>query len=342
MMSRRLFAATAAVALMLSGCGGPGAKEEGPTIAAPSPSPSPSPSPTGTAAPLTGELVDEEALQRPALSVKVENTAKARPQAGLEDADIVFEQLVEGGVTRFFAVFQSEVPEQVGPVRSARLVDASLLPGFGGIFLYSGARDDVQAAISGTALLLTEGAEGVYRQSGRSAPSNLFADGATVYETARERDAELGPPPPWFTFDEAVPDGGVAGEAIDVSMSASVTTGWAYSAEDGGYLRSQGGTPQTTVSEEPVVAANVVVLGVGTFEGGCCDTAGSPYVVTDTVDTGRAIVLRDGQWFEAEWSRASEQEPISLTRDGQPLPLRPGATWVNLAPAERLPAAPTG
>ena len=109
--------------------------------------------------------------------VKIENTAKARPQAGLEDADIVFEELVEGGVTRFFAVFQSEVPAQVGPVRSARLVDATLLPPFDGIFLYSGGRDDVQAAIAGTAVRVTEGAAGVYRQSGRSAPSNLFADG---------------------------------------------------------------------------------------------------------------------------------------------------------------------
>ena len=341
MTIRRLFAATSVVALLLTGCGGPGAKESGPAIAAPSPSPSPTGSPTGPPAPLTGEAVDEEVAQRAALSVKIENTAKARPQAGLESADIVFEQLVEGGVTRFFAVFQSEVPEQVGPIRSARLVDASLLPAFDGILLYSGARDDVQAAIGSTALLLTEGAEGVYRQPGRSAPSNLFADGAAVYEAARERDAELGPPPAWFTFDEEVPDGGVDGRSIDVPMSAQVSTGWVYSPEEGGYLRSQDGTAQTTVSEEPVVAANVVVLGVGTFEGGCCDTAGSPYVVTDTVDTGRAIVLRDGAWFEAEWSRTSEEEPISLTRDGQPLPLRPGSTWVQLAPSARLPEAPS-
>jgi hypothetical protein len=88
------------------------------------------------------------------------------------------------------------------------------------------------------------------------------------------------------------------------------------------------------------VAANVVVLGVGTFTGGCCDTAGSPYVVTDTVDTGRAIVLRDGVWIEAQWSRPSEAAAVQLTADGQPVALRPGPTWLHLTPDARLPEVP--
>lgn len=346
MTPSRLLAAAAAMAVLVAGCGGGDTtKVAASALPRPSPSPSPSPSPTapaGPPAPLTGVPTAEEQLQRPALAVKVENTAKARPQAGLEVADIVIEQLVEGGVTRFFAVFHSQVPAQVGPVRSARLVDATLLPAFDGILLYSGARDDVEAAIAGTAVRITEGAAGVYRQSGRSAPSNLFADGPPVYETALERDPDLGPPQPWFAFAEEVPDGGLTGRLIDISMSAQVTTSWAFSEEDGGYLRSQNGSGQTTVSEDPVVAANVVVLGVGTFEGGCCDTAGSPYVVTDTVATGRAIVLRDGEWFEAEWSRASAAAPVELTRDGQPLPLAPGPTWIHLTPNGRLPEVPAG
>ena len=82
-----------------------------------------------------------------------------------------------------------------------------------------------------------------------------------------------------------MPDGGAEGSSIDISMSSAVTTELGLLAEEEGYLRSQGGTPQTTVSEDPVVAANVVVLGVGTYQGGCCDTAGSPYVVTETVAT---------------------------------------------------------
>ena len=342
---RPLAAATVAL-LLLTACGAdpevapsPSPSPSPTASATPSPSPSPSPSVAPTA-PLTGEAVDEAATTRPALVAKIENTAKARPQAGLEVADIVFEQLVEGGITRFFAVFQSEVPEQVGPIRSARLVDATLLPAFDGIFLYSGGRDDVQAAIAGTAVRISEGAEGVYRQSGRSAPSNLFADGPAVYETAAERADDLGPPPPWFTFGDQVPDIGTDGTEIDISMSSAVTTSWVYDAGLGGYLRSQGGTEQTTVSGDPVVAANVVVLGVGTFQGGCCDTAGSPYVVTDTVDTGRAIVLRDGEWFEAEWSRASESAAVRLSVGGQPLPLAPGPTWVHLTPSARLPAVP--
>lgn len=345
MTTRRILTVLSAAAVLLAACGSdpaPAPTASPSPLPSPSPSPSPSPTPSGDQAPLTGEVVEAADVTRPALSVKVENTAKARPQAGLEVADIVFEQLVEGGVTRFFAVFQSEVPDQVGPVRSARLVDATLLPAFDGILLYSGAREDVEAAIAGTAVRITEGDAGVYRQSGRSAPSNLFADGPEVYDTALERQPELGPPAPWFSFASDVPSGGTDGASIDISMSPAVTTGWEWSPDDGGYLRTQDGAPQTTVSGDPVVAANVVVLGVGTFQGGCCDTAGSPYVVTDTVDSGRAIVLRDGEWFEAEWFRPSEQAPLELTRDGQALPLRPGATWIHLTPDERLPDEPVG
>lgn len=339
----RALAAAATGLVLLAACSSDPAPAPSPAPSpSPSPSPAPSPTPEGNAAPLTGELVDELVLDRPALAVKIENTAKARPQAGLETADIVIEELVEGGVTRFFAVFQSEVPEEVGPIRSARLVDATLLPAFDGILLYSGGRPDVEASIAGTAVLMTEGDGGVYRQSGRSAPSNLFAEGQAVYDAARERAGdELGPPPPWFTFDgNAVPAGGTSGRAIDISMSTQSVTNWVFSAEEGGYLRSQNGSAQTTVSDDPVVAANVVVMGVDTYEGGCCDTAGSPYVVSKTVGTGRAIVLRDGEWFEAEWTREDPDSPLALTADGEPLPLKPGATWIHLTPNDRLPDAP--
>jgi hypothetical protein len=288
---------------------------------------------------LTGELVDDKVLERPALAVKIENTAKARPQAGLETADIVIEELVEGGITRFFAVFQSEVPELIGPIRSARLVDATLLPAFDGVLLYSGGRSDVEAAISGTAVRLTEGAPGVFRDSSRRAPSNLFARGEDVYATALERDPDLGPPPAWFTFDEEVPSGGEDGATIEISMSTQAVAGWTYDASLGGYLRDQNGTAQPTASEDPVVAANVVALGVESYQGGCCDTAGSPYIVSRTTGQGRAIVLRDGRRYEAEWTRARAEDPFLLLVNGQPFSLAPGASWLHLASNSRLPDA---
>lgn len=346
---RRALALTL-TALLLAACKGDQEVDRvapTPLPAPTSPSPSPSPTPIGPPAVLTGVPVPAADADRPALAVKIENTAKARPQAGLEDADLVIEAQVEGGITRFLAVFQSTLPAEIGPIRSARLVDATLLPALDGLFLFSGGRSDVKAAVGGTALLLPDGTEGTYRSSGRSAPSNLMADPVRVYAAAAERDPDVGPPPTWWTFDEEVPDGArdcadgsCDGTSIDVSMSAQNTSGWRYDAAEGVYRREQNGTPQPTASGDPVGAANVVVIGSQLSRGGCCDTSGSPFVVIQTTGEGRAVVLRDGEWYEAMWSRASSEAPFEITVDGQPLPFKPGPTWLHLTPAERLPAAP--
>jgi hypothetical protein len=342
-----LFAVSAVLAVvLLRACSGDPAPEPSPTATATAvlaPTPTPTPSPTGPLAPLTGEVVSADAAARPALAVKIENTAKARPQAGLEVADLVFEELVEGGITRFFAVFQSDVPAQIGPIRSARLVDADLLPAFSGIFLYSGGRDDVEASIRGAATRLTEGDSGVYRQSGRRAPSNLFADGVPVYSEAMKRTPELTAPAPMFEFSTDVPAGACAscdGSAIDASMSNQVTSAWTYEIAAGLYRLAPNGTRQPTVSGDDVGAANVILMGVELGTGGCCDTAGSPYVTTRTTGSGRAVVLRDGQWFETVWSRASASDGWSFAIDGATMALKPGATWIHLIPSSRLPASP--
>ena len=312
----------------------------------PSPSPTPSPEPTGPLAPLTGLVVDEEDAARPALAAKVENTRAAQPQAGLEVADLVIEELVEGGITRFMAVFQSTVPEQVGPVRSARLVDADLLPAFDGGLLYSGGRSDVEAAIGGGAVRITEGDPGVYRAGDRRAPHNLFAEGPAVYETLLDRAPELEAPPSGFVFADEPPAGACEecdGTQLDVRFSPAATTGWAWDAGAGVYRRSQNGTDQPTASGEPVGAANVVVVEVSTYNGGCCDTAGSPYVVSRTTGEGRAVVLRDGRWYEATWVRPGAESPWRLeTADGQDLALAPGPTWLLLVPSAGMPATGGG
>lgn len=316
------------------------------------PSPSPSPEPTGPPAPLTGlPLLGDDAedvLARPAIVTKVENTTAAWPQAGLEDADIVIEELVEGGVTRFVALFQSTLPSSVGPIRSARLVDADLLPWLQGVLLYSGARPEVESAVRRAApRLVTEGDTGVFRTADRSRPHNLFADVDAVLAGVDTTD--LGPPESGLVFDEDVPAGArdcSAPEALcdgadaTVVMSTVYRTGWTYDEADGVYRRTQNGTPQPTASGTPVGAANVVILGVPVGPGGCCDAAGSRYTSTTTTGEGRAIVLRDGEWFEAMWTRTAVTEPFLLSRGGTLLPLRPGTTWLHLTPAGNLPSAP--
>ena len=354
----RLPAIALVAALALTACGGedPGAaadRDPDPAPAAtatqvddPEPSPEPSPSPTGPFAPLTGLETTAAAAARPPVVAKIENTNAAQPQAGLEDADLVFEELVEGGVTRFFAVFHSTLPGNVGPIRSARLVDAALLPWLDGVLLYSGARDEVQAAISRSgADLVIEGEPGFYRDRSRRAPHNLFVDAAAALDGV-DRD-DLAPPRWVVPFDAEPPAGerdcdspaaGCDGASLDVAMSRVYTSGWAYDPADGVYRRSQNGRVQPTASGEPIGAANVVVLGVPVGAGGCCDSAGSRYVATTTTGDGRAIVLRDGRWYEATWRREAVTDPLELLLDGQPMALAPGSTWVHLAPSGNLPA----
>ncbi len=306
----------------------------------PTPTPTPTPDPV---APLTGLPMDPDDVDRPAVVAKVENSSRARPQAGLEVADLVIEELVEGGVTRFFAVFHSVVPEDVGPIRSARLVDAELLPALEGAFVYSGGRPDVEASLIGTAVLLTEGDPGVYRTPDRVRPHDLFADGEEVLAEVGERDDTLGAPPSGFVFSDAPPTGACAacdGEAIDIEMSGVATAGWTYDDDAGLYRRDQDGVEQTTASGDPVGAANVVALEVTTFQGGCCDSAGTPYVVTRTTGEGRAVVLRDGRWYEARWERPTAADPWTLLADGDVLPFAPGPTWLHLVTSERMPPTP--
>jgi hypothetical protein len=88
--------------------------------------------------PLTGFELGGETVSGPSIAIKIDNTDAGRPQVGISSADIVFEELVEGGVTRYLAIFHSDVPDEVGPVRSGRPQDAELVPSFGGVFVFSG------------------------------------------------------------------------------------------------------------------------------------------------------------------------------------------------------------
>ena len=290
---------------------------------------------------LTGEDT-EEVPDRPALLIKVSNSPEARPHTGIEAADVVFEELTEGGITRFLAVFHSELPEVVGPIRSARPVDIQLLSGFGRPgFAYSGARDEVRALLSDApAAAITEGAPGFFRDDGTYAahpvaPHDLFIETEPALEAVLDGGAisltDLG-----WVFDAEPPAGGdtVGGDELEVAMSPSFRTGWTYDEVEGVYRRLQNGEPSLVTGPDRIGAANVVVLAVRHF------TGDSGYPETDVLGEGDALVLRDGRRYAARWSKPTATDPmLVLTADGsETFPLRPGATWILLPDA--LPAPP--
>ncbi|WP_108665512.1 DUF3048 domain-containing protein [Euzebya rosea] len=333
------------LALLTAACGGGDEPEPvvsaTPTVTAvpvpaftPTPTPTPTPSEGGPTYPLTGEEVtDETRLTLPALGVKVDNAPQARPQLGLQDADVVFEELVEGGVTRFLAIFHSTDPGEVGPVRSGRDVDADLFPPFDGILAISGAAAPTYNVLFSAGLtVFEEGQAGgaIHRVADRSAPHNLNATATQLWDAGDEQPAATEPWP----FDATPPTGGEPVTTILAPFSDDYSHSWAWREAEGVFERGQNGTRHLTADGSQIAAANIVYAEVETGSGGGVDVSGSATVSIELIGGGEATFYRDGQRFEGTWRKTARDAQFEwLDARGQPFPLAPGATWVELQPA---------
>jgi hypothetical protein len=331
-------AAALAAAVALAGCGAydnaPTPSPQPATVQAvpepePDPEPEPEPEPVVVAhAPLTGApIFDEEAAariaERPAVVVKIPNDPSARPQTGLEAADVVYEQETEAGVIRFAAVFHSRWPDVVGNVRSARAVDVSIVAPYRGIMVYSGARASNRELIAAAGLTtVTEGGAGFYRDGGRRAPHNLYV---RLPQAASARSAEPVRGPQWRFAEEHPQAGRSLAGAVSVPMSRTATTSWSYDAEAGVFRRAQNGEPHRVTGQDAIGAANVVVLDVPVHGR---DDHGAPLYAFE--GRGTALLLRDGQAFDIGWAKDGVHGPLQLTDGAHEALLAPGPTWVML------------
>lgn len=290
--------------------------------------------------PLTGkEAGSEEQIARPAFAVKVENLSVARPQAGLKQADIVYEQPVEGGITRFIALYHCGGSKRIGPVRSARLVDPDVLRQYGRpIFAYAGGVERVFRAIGAAKLIDVNfvKAEPLYHKDpARFAPHNLFVSVSEFRDFTDEGEAppEEGP----FVFDEAVPDDGASTPAkrIKVNFSPAANVRWKFNQTKERWLRFHD-SQRHQLEDGAVAVENVVVQIVRVRPGAILDAAGNPSPEIDVVGEGKAFVFRDGRVIEGTWSRPSKKDVTEfLDEAGDPIPLLPGQTWVELFPKNR-------
>ncbi len=295
--------------------------------------------------PLTGlPVTDPAAAGRPALSVKVDNVAGSFPQMGLDDADMVAEALVEGGLTRLFATFQSHQAPQVGPIRSARPVDAALLRELGGgIFAYSGAATGeiapVQASSTATLLSYDAGVAAFHRIDSRPIPHNVFASTAALWAAGLAAGAAPDPPPRLFAY-SAAPEGGVARPLSHAYMDFSVFSSarWTWSPSQGVWLRTQNGQPDINADGSRNSAANVVILSVVIGPTGIFDAAGNQDPYVHLVGSGTVWVLRGGQEVQGTWTRPSIAQPVQLTGTAGTITLAPGTTWLELLPRPHLPS----
>ncbi|MFQ5558279.1 MAG: DUF3048 domain-containing protein, partial [Acidimicrobiales bacterium] len=301
---------------------------------------------TSPRAPLTGEPLGGTVPDDAALVVKIgNNDDRARPQAGLVEADIVFEELIEGQKTRFAAVFHSEVPERIGPVRSGRSGDIDLLADLGRPLLaYSGGNSTVLhelSAAESAGVFVDVGflrVEAPYSRDGaRAAPDNLYFDPSELPDA----DAQLGPVP-LFTYGASVrSEPGAVGVTVRYPSSAGRESTHIWDRRIGGWVRIQDGTLHLAEVDDDLVEiapTNVVVLSVD-YRQSAADAA-SPQAVS--FGDGEALVLTRGAIVEGTWHRRTDTVGYLLEdRRGELIELAPGATWVLLANtgAQRFSAA---
>lgn len=291
--------------------------------------------------PLTGEVVDSEddLVTRPALAVKIDNHPSARPNhSGLAVADIVFEEKVEGSLTRFAAVLHTQDADPLGPIRSGREQDVALLSPFNEpLFAWSGGNPGVTALVQSSSLtdLNWQRNAGSYYRGPGPGPHNLYSDTESLYALTPEDHP--GAPAPQFVY---LPEGQVfAGEpGRDVAMSiGSIDIAWAWSDDEQRYERSQEGDEHFDKTYGRVGAENVILLGVD-YRQSSID-ANAPEAVT--IGSGQVTVFSNGEYISGTWERDLETDPFRLLLDdGAMIELTPGQTWVELVEVEAAGDAP--
>jgi hypothetical protein len=330
--SRRLLLCLVALALLSSAC--KSAKSIEPKAAPATPEP--------VVHPLTGVEADgsQPWQNRPLLALKIGNAPPERPQAGLDKADLVYEELVEGGATRFMAVFSTNDPGRIGPIRSARKVDPTLLAPLGALFGYSGGAPStirvIQSSSGFTDVGINREPSAYHRDGNRAAPYNLYTSTDALWS------GHTGSPPrAQFTFlkdgDDASRGSREAANTASFSFAGSASQiRYVYDSGSGRFGRYIGDTAQLAEGPTPLTFRNVIVQTVKISPGYSIDKAGFRTNDIATTGSGSVIVLRGGKAFRGTWERSSSSEPTRfLTSSGRPIALAPGNSIVELLPEGR-------
>jgi hypothetical protein len=290
--------------------------------------------------PLTGlPAASPAAASRPALGVKIDNVAGAWPQAGLNQADIVFDLPVEGGLTRLLAVFHSQDVGLFGPIRSARPVDADILHLLGhAYFAFSGGTKSDLGPLTdhsnATPMWWDVTPSLFVTRTDHAVPHQVFSTTALLYAGGEKRSPSKTPPPPMFSYGAALPSTALPAHTVTAQYDAA-TASWAWNGKQ--YVRNQSGHPDMLMDGTQVSATNVVVMSVGVKSTSAHDSHGTVVPLPLVIGAGTAWVFRNGLFVKGTWSRANENAPMTLQTSTGPILLAPGRTWVEVLPNSRQP-----
>ncbi|HEY9499857.1 MAG TPA: DUF3048 domain-containing protein [Terrimesophilobacter sp.] len=316
-------------ALSVSGCA---------VAPVPTPTPTPAyvssyetPAPTELA-PLRGTTIPAGSLAHASIAAKVDNHWDARPQVGLERTDLVFEELVEGGITRYVAIWQSDIPELLGPVRSIRPMDPDIVSPFGGIICYSGGQQRFVALMRQTPVYNAIHGQAdteatFFRTKDKAAPHNVLVKAQAVLAQHKE----IAPPAQQFAYSLDIAGSTAAKDGkptsvVNYRFSSGFYGTWSYDPARQLFLRAQQGKKDLDSGGAQLSATNVVVLRVGVVNDG-----GVPK--TQLSGSGEAWVSTGGATVHGTWSKANARSPIRLVDDnGVTIRLAAGNSWIELVP----------
>jgi hypothetical protein len=289
-------------------------------------------------APLTGvELFNPEIATRAAVMVKVPDDSHARPQSGLDKADVIYEDRVEGNTVRFLAVFQSKDATTVGPVRSVRSTDAGIIAPIGGVFVFSGGIEPFKTLVRQqgvTVVIEDENGTSFTLRADRQRPYKTYANTATMRALAKTPTA----PPALFTFlgkgETFAAQGASAAANATVTWGPGTVSRWDWDAAASTWKRSINGVPHKIEGGAQLAFTNVILQTVPYRPTAYRDRANSGVDEAVTVGSGTAILLtQGGQQVPLHWTKPSLKGlTVFTTADGRTLRLPSGTTWVALVP----------
>lgn len=305
------------------------------------------------ACPFTGLPTSQTRLAqlRPLLA-QIGNSAAERPQFGLMQADLVFETLSEGGITRFSALYYCQDAPAIAGIRSGRLINLHLVPMFDAIFVHVGASRPVQeryesdARIRASMLDYFRNHPGFTQQPERRRPPfDVFASTDSLWEAARQRNIPMpGNPPPQFTFAETLA-GGTPATAFTIRHHSSYWVRYKWNPVGRQWERfltdeANAGIETAHVDAETgraLIAKNVLVIRAVHVQTDIIeDSLGSRSIEVQLIGSGEAVLFRDGQTYAATWSRANMTDWFTLTlKDGTPLAFTPGNTFIHFYPTDK-------
>lgn len=283
---------------------------------------------------LSGELTDKIDATRNVLGVMVENSPDARPQSGLDDAEVVFEAIAEGGITRFVTFFQAHQPNKIGPIRSVRPHYVDWVLGFDASIAHAGGSAQGLADLrTYHAKDLDEFANGAYyyRDSLRYAPHNLYSSYEELNRLQELKGYKSSNFHHW-KFEDGSPADQITAQKIDIQISSALyNVSYEYDRDINEYVRSVGGVQHIDANTgQPITVDNVIVMEVPYHLEGI-------YYMYDLTGSGNAHLFRNGKYTKIKWQRSSETSSFIFKLNGKEITLNRGQTWVTaIAPGNDL------